>query len=397
MKTNHKSNILKNFSRRDFLAGATATTALTAFPGILQAADTIKIGFCTAMTGNQAILGETQFNCFKLAVDEINAAGGINGRQVTFVAEDNATTTRGAIQKTRKLIAQDKVEALFGMLTSLERQAALTVSTPAKKILFYPTYYEGGECNRYLVCSGQVPNQGIQPFYPWLTKNVGKSVYIVGSDYVWAQKTADAVVAEAAAAGGEIKGREFFPFGIQDFGPTLDRIRAANPDMVWCLVAGADAVSFIKQYAGYGLNARLVSNGIDELFTAGVSGREVEGIIVSQAYFSTLETPTNRSFMQRYRAAFGADKTVNAMGEAAYTAVWLYAKAAAIANSIETDKILAALPDVVFDAPQGTVHIDARNQHMHTASIVGRCRADTSFEILEHFGMIAPDVPNCTL
>jgi len=384
-------------SRRNFIASTAAASATVAFPGILHAADTIKIGFCTAMTGLQTILGETQFNCFKLAVDEINAAGGIDGRQLTYVSEDNATTTRGSIQKTRKLIAQDKVEAIFGMITSLERQAALTVSAPAKKLLFYPTYYEGGECNRYLFCTGQIPNQAVDNFYPWLVKNTGKSVYILGSDYVWPQKTADTIAAAAAKAGAEVKGREFFPFGIQDFGPILDRVRAANPDMVWCLFAGADAVSFIKQYAGYGLKAKLVSNGIDEIFTAGVSGREVEGIIVNQSYFSTLETPASQSFMQRYRAAFGADKTVNAIGESAYTAVWLYAKAVAAAKTTETEKVIAALSQVEFASPEGTVRIDAKNHHMHTASIVGRCRADTTFEILENFGTVAPEVTGCSL
>jgi len=386
-----------SISRRSLVAGSVTAAALMGFPGILRAADSIKIGFCTAMTGLQTILGETQFNCFKLAVNEINAAGGVDGRKLTYVAEDNATTTRGSIQKTRKLIAQDKVEAIFGMITSLERQAALTVSAPAKKLLVYPTYYEGGECNRYLMCTGQIPNQAVAPFYPWLTKNVGKSVYILGSDYVWPQKTADAIVAAAAAAGVEVKGREFFPFGVQDFGPILDKVRASNPDMVWCLFAGADAVSFIKQYAGYGLKAKLVSNGIDEIFTAGVSGREVENIIVNQSYFSTLETPASRSFMQRYRAAFGADKTVNAIGESAYTAVWLYAKAVAAAKTVETDKVIAQLSKVEFESPEGLVRMDAGNHHMHTASIVGRCRADTTFEILENFGTVAPVVTGCSL
>jgi len=397
MEIFQKNQQAGQLSRRKLMTGASALTAITAFPGILHAAEDLKIGFCTAMTGLQTILGETQFNCFKLAVDEINAAGGADGRMLKFVSEDNATTTRGSIQKTRKLIAQDKVEAIFGMITSLERQAALTISAPAKKLLFYPTYYEGGECNKYLVCTGQIPNQAVDPFYPWLTKNVGKSVYILGSDYVWPQKTADTIAAAAAQAGAEVKGREFFPFGIQDFGPILDRVRAANPDMVWCLFAGADAVSFIKQYAGYGLKAKLVSNGIDEIFTAGVSGREVEGIIVNQSYFSTLETPASQSFMQRYRKAFGADKTVNAIGESAYTAVWLYAKAVTAAKTVETDKVLAALSKVEFDSPEGIVRIDPKNHHMHTASIVGRCRADTTFEILDNFGTVAPVVTGCSL
>ncbi|MFK3668272.1 substrate-binding protein [Ochrobactrum teleogrylli] len=384
-------------SRRNLLIGAGTAAAITGFPGILRAADDIKVGFCTAMTGLQTILGETQLNCFKLAVDQINAAGGVGGRRLSYVVEDNATTTRGSIEKTRKLLFQDNVEAIIGMITSLERQAALTVSASAKKLLIYPTYYEGGECNPYLICTGQIPNQAVAPFYPWLMKNVGKSVYILGSDYVWPQKTADEIATAATFSGGEVKGKEFFPFGTTDFGPVLERVRAANPDMVWCLFAGADAVSFIKQYSGYGLSAKLVSNGIDEIFTAGLSGSEVEGIIVNQSYFSALQTPASQTFVESYRTAFGANTVVNAIGESTYAGVWLYAKAVEAAGSTETEKVIAAIREARFEAPEGEVHIDPSNNHMHTASIVGRCRADTTFEIIENFGMIAPSVTGCAL
>jgi hypothetical protein len=124
-----------------------------------QAQDKIKIGFHSALTGLETILGETQLNCFKLAVDEVNAAGGAGGREIEYLVEDNQTTTTGAIDKTRKFIMEDNVDVIIGMITSLERAAALSVSVPAKKLVIYPTYYEGGECQRYLACTGQIPNQ----------------------------------------------------------------------------------------------------------------------------------------------------------------------------------------------------------------------------------------------
>jgi urea transport system substrate-binding protein len=388
-------------SRRSLLktggALAVAGTSIFGFPAILRAQDKLKIGFHSALTGLETILGETQLNCFKLAVDEINAAGGAGGRMIEYLVEDNQTTTRGAIDKTRKFIEVDKVDVIIGMITSLERAAALSVSVPAKKLVIYPTYYEGGECQRYLACTGQIPNQSVDSFIPWIEKNVGKSVYILGSDYAWPQKTAEAISAAFEKIGGKTVGTEFFPFGTQDFGPALDKIRAAKPDMVWELFAGADAVTFVKQYASYKPGAQLLTNGIDELFTTSVGGTDVEGLIVNQSYFTTLDTPANKTFLANYRAKYGAKGIVNSIAEATYDAVWVYAKAVEAAGSADTEKVINSLGKVEFAAPQGSVKMDASNQHMTTNSIIGRCRKDGLFDIVENFGPIQPVVSGCKL
>jgi urea transport system substrate-binding protein len=391
----------KAVDRRTILkTGASAIVAASGalgFPALGQAKDKVKIGFHTALTGLETILGETQLNCFKLAVEEINAAGGAGGRELEYVVEDNQTSTRGAIDKTRKFIFNDKVDVIIGMITSLERAAALSVSVPAKKLVIYPTYYEGGECQRYLACTGQIPNQSIDPFVPWIMENAGKSVYILGSDYAWPQKTAEVIKSAFVKAGGKVLGAEFFPFGTQDFGPALDRIRAAKPDVVWELFAGNDAVSFVKQFSSYKPGGQLLTNGLDELFTTSVDGANVEGIIVNQSYFTTLNSKANAAFLARYRARFGKDKVVNSIAEATYDAVWLYAKAVQAAGSAETEKVIDALGTVSFDAPQGTVRMNPSNQHMVTNSIIGRCRKDGLFDIVKNFGPINPVVAECKL
>ncbi len=387
-------------SRRTVMKGAGASVLASglAMPSILRAqSDQITIGFHSALTGLETLLGETQLNCFKMAVDEINAAGGAGGREVTYLVEDNQTTTRGAIDKTRKFIFEDNVDVIVGMITSLERAAALSVSAPAKKLVIYPTYYEGGECERYLACTGQIPNQSVDPFVPWITENVGKSVYILGSDYAWPQETAKAISQAFEQAGGTTLGTGFFPFGTQDFGPALDKIRAAQPDCVWELFAGADALTFLKQFASYKPGGQLLTNGLDELFTTAVDGANVEGIIVNQSYFSSLQTPANDTFLANYRAAFGADRYVNAIAEATYVATWLYAKAVEKADSTETEQVIDAMAGLTLDAPQGPVSFDGSNNHLATNSIIGRCRSDGLYDIIENFGAIAPVVPGCQL
>jgi len=374
---------------------ALAATGIGA-PCILKAADKVKIGFLSALTGLETILGETQLNCFKLAVDEINAAGGAGGREIEYIVEDDQTTTKGAIEKARKLISQDEVDVIIGLIASLEHVAARSVTTPGKQLLIYTTYYEGGVCEKYFVATGQVPNQQIEPMTAWLTKNVGKTVYVLGSDYIWPRKSTEAVQAAFEANGGQMVGAEFFPFGTQDFGPALEKVKAAKPDMVWIMVAGADGVTALKQYRSFGMAPQLVSNGLDEIYSFAHPDL-TEGAISNQAYFMGLDTPKNKSFIASYQKTFGADKPINAIGEAAYDAAWLYALAVAKAGSTEDEKVIEALGQVEFEAPQGHVNISPATNHMVCNSILARGKADGSWETIENFGQIQPSIPGCKL
>ena len=257
--------------------GAAVAAGTIGFPAILKAQDNVKIGFLTALTGLETILGETQLNCFKLAVDDINAAGGAGGRQLEYLVADDQTTTKGAIDKARKLIFQDKVHAIIGMIASLERVAALSVTSPAKKLLIYTTYYEGVECDKYLVCTGQLPNQQIDPIVPWLMENMGKTVYVMGSDYIWPRASTDAVKAAFEAKSGKLIGADFFPFGTQDFGPAFQKVKSANPDIMWMMFAGADAITATRQYRSFDMKAPLVAHGWDEAYLGALSAQEQAG------------------------------------------------------------------------------------------------------------------------
>jgi ABC-type branched-chain amino acid transport systems, periplasmic component len=377
-------------------SGATVAAAGIGAPAILRAADKVKIGFLSALTGLETILGETQLNCFKLAVDEINAGGGAGGREIEYVVEDDQTTTKGAIEKARKLLSQDKVNVIIGLIASLEHVAVRSVTTPAKRLLIYTTYYEGGVCEKYFVATGQVPNQQIEPMTKWLTKNVGKTVYVLGSDYIWPRKSTEAVEAAFQANGGKMVGAEFFPFGTQDFGPALEKVKAANPDMVWIMVAGADGVTALKQYRSFGMTPQLVSHGLDEIYSFAHPDLTA-GSISNQAYFMGLDNPKNKEFVASYQKKFGADKPINAIGEAAYDAAWLYALAVAKAGSTEDDKVIAALGQVEFEAPQGHVNINVQTNHMVCNSILARGKPDKSWETIENFGQIPPGIPGCKL
>lgn len=383
-------------NRRDVLrltaAGAMASGAL---PVWSQTNRPVKLGFLSGMTGLETILGETQFNCFKLAVDEINAAGGIGGKKIEFVVEDDQTTTRGAIDKSRKLITSDKVDVIIGLIASLTHVAARSVTGPAKMPLLYTTYYEGGVCEPHFFSTGQIPNQQIVPTTRWLTSNAGKSVYVIGSDYIWPKKSTEAVDAAFKQFGGKLLGAEFLPFGTTDFAPVLNRANAANPDLIWVMVAGSDLITMIKQYKSFGMKQQLVSNGLDEIFSF-AHPELTTGAISNQAYFMTLNNPKNAAFVKAYQAKHGAKAPINAIGEAAYNAVHLYALAVKKAGSTDQAKVLPALKSVEFDAPQGKVSF-ASNNVMKSSSLLARGKDDGNWEIIQNFGQIAPELPGCKL
>ena len=378
------------------LGAAAVGTFSLGMPSILRAQDgPIKLGFLSGMTGLETILGETQLNCFKLGVDKINKAGGIAGRQVEFQVEDDQTTTKGAIDKARKLIGDDKVDATIGLIASLTHVAARSVTTPAKKLLMYTTYYEGEVCDRYFFSTGQIPNQQIAPSVDWLTANTGKTTYIIGSDYVWPRKSAEAIKVAMEAKGGKVLGEDFLPFGTQDFGPVFDKVKAANPDFVWVMVAGNDLITCLKQYKSFGFKQQLFSNGLDELFSF-FHPELTAGTLSNQAYFMGLETEKNVEFKKAYGDMFGADKPVNAIGEAAYNAVNLYKLAVEKAGSTETEAVIDALKLVEFDAPQGKVNFAANNV-MRSNSLLARGNDKGHWDIVQNYGQIDPVVAGCSL
>ncbi|MGH6860453.1 MAG: substrate-binding protein [Phyllobacterium sp.] len=378
-------------------AGAAAAASCSlALPGIVRAQEgPIKLGFLSGLTGLETILGETQLNCFNLAVSEINSAGGIAGRQIEATVEDDQTTTRGAIDKARKLINDDEVDATIGLIASLTHVAARSVTTPAKKLLMYTTYYEGDVCERYFFSTGQVPNQQIVPSVEWLTANVGKTTYIIGSDYVWPRKSAEEVRTALEAKGGTVVGAEFLPFGTQDFGPVFDRLKAANPDFVWVMVAGNDLITCLKQYRSFGFKQQLFSNGLDETFSF-FHPELTAGTLSNQAYFMGLENERNAAFKKAYADMFGADKPINAIGEAAYDAVHLYKAAVEKAGTTETEAVIDAFRQVAFDAPQGKVNFAANNV-MRSNSLLARGNEKGQWDIVKNFGQMEPDVAKCSL
>lgn len=376
--------------------GAVAAASAVGLPLVAKAATPVKIGLLTPLSGPLAFPGQTTQNCLKLAVRELNAAGGILGRPVELVAEDSQMSTAVSVDKARKLVSSDEVSLITGMILPAEREAALQAAGPAKRLVLFPNFDEG-RCHASLLSTALQPPQTIDPLVEWLSANVGKRVYIVSSDLA-SLKTISIprIKAGFERAGGSVLATQFFPFGTRDFGPVLQQIKSAEPDIVWHYI-GDDPAAFIRQYRSFGLKPQLVSEIANEPLNVATAGAATGSIGVS-SYFMSLANDANRKFLDDYTAEYKnftdrrvRDKvTIHPVGEASYVGLKLFAEAARLADSLEFDKVKAAFKAVTLNLPRGQVKVDAAGGHTVSPTYIGRVAPDNSFELLATRGPITP-------
>jgi ABC-type branched-subunit amino acid transport system substrate-binding protein len=375
-------------------AGAAIAASGLGFPSVLRADDEIKVGFIGPISGFYALQGTDMLQCTQLAVDEVNAAGGAAGRELALYVEDNKLEPKATIDAARKLIHRDEVDVVIGVLASSSRVAAVSVTEPAKQLLIYPTFYEGGECRKYLICTGTVPNQSVDPTVPWLAENVGKSVYVIGNDFEYPRGMAVLIKDAIERVGGTYAGEEYYPFGTSEYGPIFQRIKAANPDIVW--VMDANQPVMVQQYRSFGMKPQLISTILHENWTTKTDGA-AEGVLANASYFTSVDSPENKKFLSDYRARHGESVYPTTFGERQYDSVWLYAKAVEKAGSADKDEVVKAISQVDFHGPQGRLNVLASNQHARTNSIIGRVNKEGLIDIVKEFGQVDPDVPGCSL
>lgn len=405
---------MTNISRRTFLAGGTVLTAGTALggaalltgcgsgdkpaatPGSLGSNAPTgapwKLGALIPITGIETQVGESMKVSTKMAVDQINAAGGLLGRPIQLINEDSASDPAVAIDKARKLIEQDEVSFIVGTLSSAVRNAVVEVTSAAKVPLFNPTYYEGGLCQEYFFSTGALPNQQIEPFVPWIYENLGKTFYLIGSDYVWPRGSFAFVKSYLESLGGKVVGEEYVPFGVTDFSASITRILDAKPDVLYPLVAGSDGITFWKQLAGFDFKGKRASHSVSEAIVAGLDSEIAKGIVSAAPYFMVIDSPANQTFIKEYHSRLDDNAIVDTFGEAMYDSVHLLAEGAKRAGSLEIPALMKGIQGATFDAPQGPLVIDSATQHtalgFHIAEIKGSGWRD--FEIIESKEAIAP-------
>jgi urea transport system substrate-binding protein len=246
---------------------ATESDSANAASCVDTSGSTIKVGSLNSLSGTMAISEVTVRHAIDLAVEQINAAGGVMGKQIQLVGEDGASEPTVFAEKAQKLISSDCVAAVFGGWTSSSRKAMLPVFESANSLLYYPVQYEGLESSKNIFYTGATTNQQIVPALDYLKEKGIKSLYLVGSDYVFPQTANRIIKAYAAANGIEIKGEDYTPLGSTDFSTIVNKVRGSNAGAVFNTLNGDSNVAFFKEYTNAGLTAQkmpVVSGSIAE-------------------------------------------------------------------------------------------------------------------------------------
>lgn len=389
---------LGKIGRRSVLKGMSAAFAASAgtlaLPALLRAQDVVKIGLLAPLSGALAFVGQTNRNCLTLAVQEINAAGGILGRKVEVIVEDGQMSTKANVDKARKLITSDNVAAITGTVLPSEREAVLQVAAASKRLLIHPNNDEG-RCHPGLLTTGLAANQLVDNVVPWLAKNVGKKVFLIASDIGTNRNIfAPSLKANLEKVDGSLVGEQYFPFGTRDFGPALQQIRSLNPDIVWHMI-GDDPITLVKQYRSFGLKPVLLSQIAHESINVATDGAAV-GMLAVTPYFMSFDNEANRKFVESYSAQFsaftprrvGGKVVMLPHGENTYSGMKIFAEAARVAGSLELDKLKAAFPKTSLELPRGQAKVG--ESHLLSSTYIGRAREDNNFDVLQDLGIVSP-------
>lgn len=349
--------------------------------------DTIKVGILHSLSGTMAISETTVKEAELMAIDEINAAGGVLGKKIEPVIEDGASDWPTFAEKATKLIDQDKVVTIFGCWTSASRKAVLPVFESKNHMLWYPVQYEGQECSKNIFYTGAAPNQQIEPAVDWLLENKGKKFFLVGSDYVF-PRTANTIIKEQLKVkGGETVGEDYLPLGNTEVTPIITKIKAALPDggVIFNSLNGDSNVAFFKQLQAAGLKPDkypTMSVSIAEEEVRQIGKEYLIGHYAAWNYFQTVDTPANTKWVADFKAKYGADRVTNDPMEAAYIMVYLWKQAVEKAGKADDlEAVRMAAIGQTFDAPEGLVTMNP-NHHISKTVRIGEVRDDGLFNIV---------------
>jgi urea transport system substrate-binding protein len=363
-------------------AGAAPTTAPTT---VSAAASGIKVGVLNSLSGTMAISEVAVKNASLMAIDEINKKGGVLGSQLMPVVQDGASDWPTFADKTKLLLQNEKVAAVFGCWTSASRKAVLPVVEQMNGLLYYPVQYEGLEASKNIFYIAAPPNQQIIPAVTYLLQKNLKKMYLLGSDYVFPRTANKVIKAQLQAEGGTTVAEDYTPLGNTDYSAVVSKIKAAKPDVVFNTLNGDSNVAFFKQMKAQGFTADsmpVMSVSVAEEEVSGIGTDNFVGQLTAWNYFQTVASDANKAFVTNYKAAYGAQKVTDDPIEHAYAAVYLWAQSVQKAGSTDVDKVRAASDGVAFDAPQGKVTLDGATQHIYQKAMIGKATADGQFEVV---------------
>lgn len=365
--------------------------------GLAVTDTTVKVGILHSITGTMALSEAGSVQAEKLAIEQINAQGGVLGRKIEIIQEDGASDWPTYAEKAQKLIVNDKVAAVFGCWTSASRKAVLPVFEQYNNMLFYPTFYEGLEQSPNVIYTGQEATQQILAGLDWVMKEKGaKTFYLIGSDYIWPRTSFKIARKHIEKNGLKVLGEEYYPLGHTQFNSVINKIKLKKPDVIFSIVVGGSNVAFYKQLKAAGIDLTkekplLLSTSVTEDEVLGIGGENYEGAYSVTKYFQSMANENNVTFTKEFKKMWGENIVIGDVTESAYLGPWLWKAAVEKAGSFDIDAIKKTLPGVEFDkAPNGSVKVHD-NHHLYMKTVVGRGLKDGQFEVVYESDVIEPN------
>lgn len=386
-----KSNLRRDLVKALALASVAGPTMMR---GAFAQQDVVKVGILHSLTGTIALAEASVVNAEKLAIDEINAAGGVLGKKIVPVVEDGASDWPTFAEKARKLLGQDKVAAVFGCYTSASRKAVLPVFEQAKGLLYYPTYYEGQEQSPNILYTAHEATQQCVQGCNWLLENRGKTFYLIGSNYIWPRVTNKIARPTIVKGGGSVLGEEYMPLGSTSFGSTINKIKAVKPDIILSTIVGGSNVAFYKQLKAAGVNMKkttVMAFAVSEEEVSGIGNENVQDVLTCMSYLQSLDNPANKKFVAAFKAKYGQKRVTGDTLACAYTAVYLWKMAVEKAKSFDVDKVIAASANLEFIGPEGLVRFHGSNHHLWKQARIGAFGADGQVNMIYESPLIEPN------
>ena len=373
--------------RRTFLQGAAAAAALGS-AGV-RAQSPLNVAVMLPLSGPAGLFGPSAKACAELAVQTLNAKGGVLGRSINLLVGDAGLPPAEASQAALKLGKGSGAQVVIGMHDSAVR-GALVGLFKGQVPYFYTPVYEGGECAKGTYVNGETPAQQLAPVIPWLaSERKPKKWYMIGNDYIWGRNTNAAAKGYITQTGAQVVGDEYLPFTVDNFDSSLARIRDSGADAVLVSLVGGASVGFNKAFASFGLADKAIRLGtlIEENTLAGIGAANARNLYSSAGYFANIQTPAAKAFSEAYFKKFGAQApALNGLAESVYEGFLMLDAIAAKAKSLEVAKMDPASEGASYNGPRGAVTMHARHveQDIYLADV-----DDKGFRVVKTFPRIA--------
>lgn len=351
----------------------------------------IKLGVVLPLTGTFAIYGQQALKGAQLAIDQINANGGVLDRQLELIIRDNQTDPAKTVKYSRELVQQSQVFALFGPVSSAARYAMAEVAETFQTPLFYGIDYEGQHFNRYLFCYSAIPEHYIEPIVPYLIDNVGKDFYIFGYDYIWPHRMAESIVNSVNEHQGSVVDIEFTPFGVKDFTSVFERIKTSGAETLMLILPGVDGFTFLSQLKSFnfGRPLQIVAFAADETYLSNLGDDALEGVLTALHFFSQNDEPVLQKFVNDYKNYHGSESVVTYSSKAHYDLIYLLKAAIEKAGSVDKEVVINQLPGLTLYERELAIKL-RDDHHFELPMYLGQFTRG-KLNVIEQLGTIKPE------